>query len=174
MVFTQGPSAHVRSLATGVGLGTIFCSSGITRFVQGGDVNSFRYPPSRMKTDIPFTSKDGGCYSPTSSACIQCGREQSTNTNQISLHGGAMQYDPTTGHGISRNDDLAFLTMYARIEDASEFLSSQLQLADNLGGQFNLFWCSFNCMRQSLNELIDRLESGLQPPSTSTSPQDGG
>ena len=85
-----------------------------------------------------------------------------------------MRHDPATGHGGSRTDDLAFLTMYARIEDAPEFLSSQLELVDNLGGQFNLLWCSFDCMRQSLNELIDRLESGLQPPSTSTSPQDGG
>ena len=167
-------AAHPRILFKRRTIGKISMTRTSSASLWTGVLKTFRYPPSRMKTDIPFTSKDGGCFAPTSSACIQCGREQSTNTNQISLQGGAMQYDPTTGHGISRNDDLAFLTMYARTEDASEFLSSQLQLADNLGGQFNLFWCSFNCMRQSLNELIDRLESGLQPPSTSTSPQDGG
>ena len=127
-----------------------------------------------MKSDIPFTSKDGGCFSPTANACIHCGREQSTGTNQISIHGGALQHDPATGHGVSRTDDLAFLTMHARIQDAPEFLTSQLDLVDNLGGQFNLLWCSFDCMRQSLNELIDRLESELQPPSRSTPPQDGG
>ncbi|TWT49556.1 hypothetical protein Pla22_47530 [Rubripirellula amarantea] len=33
MVFTLGPSAHLGSLATALGLGTISCSSGIVRFV---------------------------------------------------------------------------------------------------------------------------------------------
>ena len=42
MVFTQGPSAHLGSLATGHSLGTISRSSGITRFVQGGVVKTFR------------------------------------------------------------------------------------------------------------------------------------
>ena len=42
MVFTQGPSAHLGSLATGHSLGTISCSSGIARFVQGGVVKTFR------------------------------------------------------------------------------------------------------------------------------------
>ena len=42
MVFTQGPSAHLRSLATLTGFGTIFRSSGIACFVQGGVVKTFR------------------------------------------------------------------------------------------------------------------------------------
>ena len=46
MVFTLWPSAHLRSLATGVGLGRIFRSSGIFRFVQGGVVKTFRYVTS--------------------------------------------------------------------------------------------------------------------------------
>ena len=45
MVFTQGPSAHLGSLATGLGLGTIFSNSGIVRFVQGGVVKTFRWTP---------------------------------------------------------------------------------------------------------------------------------
>ena len=45
MVFTLGPSAHLRSLATGVGLGTITRSSYIARFVKGGVVKTFRYTP---------------------------------------------------------------------------------------------------------------------------------
>ena len=43
MVFTLGPSAHLRPLATLAGLGTIFSNSGIVRFVQGGVVKTFRY-----------------------------------------------------------------------------------------------------------------------------------
>ena len=42
MVFTQGPSAHLGSLATGLSLGTISASSGISRFVQGGVAKTFR------------------------------------------------------------------------------------------------------------------------------------
>ena len=42
MVFTQGSSAHLRSLATLTGFGTIFRSSGIACFVQGGVVKTFR------------------------------------------------------------------------------------------------------------------------------------
>ena len=45
MVFTQGPSAHLSSLPTLAGLGTIFSNSGIVRFVQGGVVKTFRYVP---------------------------------------------------------------------------------------------------------------------------------
>ncbi|TWT81702.1 hypothetical protein CA13_31550 [Planctomycetes bacterium CA13] len=43
MVFTLGPSAHLRSLATGDGFDTIPFSLGIVRFVQGGVVKTFRY-----------------------------------------------------------------------------------------------------------------------------------
>ena len=42
MVFTLRPSAHLPRLATRAGLGTIFRSSDIARFVQGGVVNTFR------------------------------------------------------------------------------------------------------------------------------------
>ena len=42
MVFTQGPAAHLRSLATGVGLGTILPNPDVARFVKGGVVKTFR------------------------------------------------------------------------------------------------------------------------------------
>ena len=42
MVFTLGPSAHLRLLATLAGFGTISRSSDIVRFVQGGVVKTFR------------------------------------------------------------------------------------------------------------------------------------
>ena len=42
MVFTLRPSAHLPTLATRAGLGTISGSSGIVRFVQGGVVKTFR------------------------------------------------------------------------------------------------------------------------------------
>ena len=41
MDFTQGPSAHLPTLSTRVGIGTILGSSGIARFVQGGVVKIF-------------------------------------------------------------------------------------------------------------------------------------
>ncbi len=53
MVFTLGPSAHLGSLATGHGFGTISRSSGIVRFVQGGVVKTFRWTPQRGN---PFIS----------------------------------------------------------------------------------------------------------------------
>ena len=40
--FYARPSAHLRSLATGAGFGTISRSSGVVRFVQGGVVKTFR------------------------------------------------------------------------------------------------------------------------------------
>ena len=42
MVFTHGPAAHLPCLATRVGVGTIFRSSDVARFVQGGVVKTFR------------------------------------------------------------------------------------------------------------------------------------
>lgn len=44
MVFTQGPTAHLRSLATGVRIGTISHSSGSTAPLSGGDVKTYRWP----------------------------------------------------------------------------------------------------------------------------------
>jgi hypothetical protein len=58
MVFTQGPSAHLRSLAAGVGFGRIFRSSGIIRFVQGGVVKTFRWATlSQMADPQAFTTE---------------------------------------------------------------------------------------------------------------------
>ena len=48
MVFTQGPSAHLPTLSTRAGLGTIFRSSGIARFVHGGVVKTFRCRPQMI------------------------------------------------------------------------------------------------------------------------------
>ena len=45
MVFTLGPSAHLRSLATLADLGTLIRSSYVARFVQGGVVKTFRWTP---------------------------------------------------------------------------------------------------------------------------------
>jgi len=43
MVFTLRPPAHLPTLSTRAGLGTISRSSGIARFVQGGVVKTFRW-----------------------------------------------------------------------------------------------------------------------------------
>ena len=43
--FYARPSAHLPCLATMAGLGRITRSSDIVRFVQGGVVKPFRYPP---------------------------------------------------------------------------------------------------------------------------------
>ena len=51
MVFTQGPSAHLPTLSTRAGLGTIFRSSGIARFVHGGVVKTFRCLPQMPEFD---------------------------------------------------------------------------------------------------------------------------
>ena len=57
--FYARPAAHLRSLATTAGFGTICGSSGIVRFVQGGVVKTFRCTPlvnpmtrRRQKRDI--------------------------------------------------------------------------------------------------------------------------
>jgi hypothetical protein len=42
MVFTLRPAAHLPTLSTRAGLGTIFRSSDIARFVQGGVVKTSR------------------------------------------------------------------------------------------------------------------------------------
>jgi hypothetical protein len=44
--FYARPSAHLPCLATRAGVGTIFRSSDIARFVQGGVVKTFRYATS--------------------------------------------------------------------------------------------------------------------------------
>ena len=52
MVFTLGPSAHLRFLATGDGFGVIFSNACTARFVQGGVVKTFRYFESAQKTTL--------------------------------------------------------------------------------------------------------------------------
>jgi hypothetical protein len=53
MVFTLRPSAHLPTLSTRAGLGTISRSSGIVRFVQGGVVKTFRWASQAV------SSRDG-------------------------------------------------------------------------------------------------------------------
>ena len=59
MVFTHGPAAHLPYLATRAGLGTIFRSSGIVRFVQGGVVKTFRWPTQAVPMPIAEPVKLG-------------------------------------------------------------------------------------------------------------------
>ncbi len=56
-LFYARPSAHLGSLATGLGLGKITRSSGIARFVQGGFVGTFRCASSstQLDTEMPAT-----------------------------------------------------------------------------------------------------------------------
>ena len=61
MVFTLRPSAHLPRLATRAGLGTIFRSSDIARFVQGGVVKTFRCAD---ETIMNFIGQIGGGASP--------------------------------------------------------------------------------------------------------------
>ncbi len=43
------------------------------------------------------------------------------------------------------------------------FVEEQNMIVDNIrGGQFNIFWCSLDCMRKSLNDIVDQLERQLQ------------
>ena len=76
MVFTQGPSAHLGTLATGHRLGTISGSSGIVRFVSGGVVKTFRCATLEV-TRYPFffiTRKNGIQFEDWKSAVDTCSR----------------------------------------------------------------------------------------------------
>ena len=53
--YAEALRAHLGSLATGHGLGTISRSSDIARFVQGGVVKTFRCPPQAPR--IEFTRR---------------------------------------------------------------------------------------------------------------------
>ena len=55
--FYARPSAHLPTLSTRAGLGTIFRSSGIVRFVQGGVVKTFRctHEMSQLQATIELT-----------------------------------------------------------------------------------------------------------------------
>ena len=55
-VFYARPSAHLRSLATCLGAGTISRSSDIARFVQGGVVKTFRWADEPVKTHLVYIS----------------------------------------------------------------------------------------------------------------------
>ncbi|SMP75742.1 hypothetical protein SAMN06265222_1201, partial [Neorhodopirellula lusitana] len=54
--FYARPSAHLRTLATGVGFGTISGSSCIVRFVWGGVVKTYRCPDETNGVADPYKS----------------------------------------------------------------------------------------------------------------------
>ena len=58
--YAEALRAHLRPLATIAGFGTISRSSGIVRFVQGGVVKTFRYPPN-----LPPIAVSGSCSTPS-------------------------------------------------------------------------------------------------------------
>ncbi|TWT80271.1 hypothetical protein CA13_16840 [Planctomycetes bacterium CA13] len=58
MVFTLRLAAHLRTLATGCGIGTISRSSGIARFVQGGVVKTYRYATKALKYKLLYITAE--------------------------------------------------------------------------------------------------------------------
>jgi len=64
MVFTLWPSAHLPTLATLAGLGTVSRSSCIARFVQGGVVQTFRCATTVMRRRLLIA------FSVIISACV--------------------------------------------------------------------------------------------------------
>ena len=75
MVFTLGPPAHLRPFATIAGLGTIFCSTGIVRFVQGGVVKTFRCRANNLMSWVKHAV-----------AALETGQSA-----QVRPHGGSMR-----------------------------------------------------------------------------------
>lgn len=81
----------------------------------------------------------------------------------FSLQGGAhlMTEDRRSGGPSDRLAGYLMTFMQKTIDGT--FVEQQNMIVDNIrGGQFNIFWCSLACMRQSLNDIVDQLERQLK------------
>ncbi len=113
-----------------------------------------------MPTEFPIAAGDDDCFV---SVCPSCGRDTAEVDGLISLQGGAhlMSEDRRSG---GPSDRLAgYLMTFVQETIDGRFVEQRNMIVDNIrGGQFNIFWCSLGCMRQSLNDIVDELERQLQ------------
>ena len=113
-----------------------------------------------MPTKFPLISGDDDCFV---SVCPSCGRNTAEVDGLFSLQGGAhlMSEDRRSGGPSDRLAGYLMSFMQKTIDD--RFVNEQNMIVDNIrGGQFNIFWCSLDCMRRSLNDIVDQLERQLQ------------
>lgn len=106
--------------------------------------------------------------------CPSCGVRRVGEPHQfVALVGGAMIMDRTSRSGGPSDDLDGFLSLDWHPAEESEGSAAEsvssthpgfsLPLAQGVrGGQFGFFFCSVQCLRQFLNELLDSMEARIQ------------
>ena len=109
--------------------------------------------------EYPIISKKTKSFFPTSVVCPICATNRTKlNSEFYVLNGGALEK-------INKNTSMSsgkmegFLSVQYHSGDDSENCGFNFDIVDKSeGGQFDIYFCSTNCMRQFFNELIDKIE----------------
>ncbi|HYG36401.1 MAG TPA: hypothetical protein VEC99_16525 [Clostridia bacterium] len=96
------------------------------------------------------------------------------------LMGGALLIDRETDSGGMSDDLDGFLSLswhgaHAGGVGAYAGLQASIDIArDTRGGQFEIYFCSTDCLRAYLNFCVDKLEQRVKEQSKNTEPSAGG
>ena len=113
-----------------------------------------------MTIELPILKDNDGVIAPLDGACLQCGG--STGNDQISIQGGALAVSDNGRFGIPSDRMAAFFTMVVIQDRNGERHVFQNKIVDQLiGGQFMIYWCSLDCMRKTLNGLVNQMQKQI-------------
>lgn len=104
-------------------------------------------------------------YSPTNGLCPWCGTGKVNEPHSMAiLNGGALTMSPdrTCGEMDDKLDGFLSLLWHGAHDGGTgdyPNMGGVVRIADNCrGGQFEMYFCSTNCLRGFLNHCVDKLE----------------
>jgi hypothetical protein len=107
---------------------------------------------------LPLLSAADRPFFPTDSRCPRCGHNFSQGFAYLSA--GALLLSPDGQDSIETDRLRAFLHIGFHGKDSSMADSSGVSpIVDLHGGQFDLQWCSVRCMRESVLDVLERIEA---------------
>jgi hypothetical protein len=113
--------------------------------------------------EFPVIKKSNKPFYPTESICPICNADRTKlGSSFFVLHGGALK-KVNEEFFISTDDLVGFLSLSYHPGEDSKVSGATLDIVENSRlGQFDIYFCSIDCMRAFFNKSIDKLEAKLK------------
>lgn len=113
--------------------------------------------------NFPVIKENNKPFYPTEDICPICNADRTKlNSNFFILNGGALK-KVNEENFISTDDFVGFLNLTFHAGEDSKVSGATLDIVENSKfGQFDIYFCSTDCMRIFFNKSIDQLETKLK------------
>jgi len=114
------------------------------------------------KINFPIINKKGKPFYPTEKKCPICNTDKSTlNSEFFVLNGGALKVIDND-HSIMSEDMEGFLSLGYHAGEKSGEKDAHLQIVEcSQNGQFDIYFCSFECLQTFFNQLVVELKGKM-------------